>query len=118
MSCAKSGCRWSTKRKGPNTSSTIATFVLRASRAGLEASSPLTAGNFAVRPALTFVGLNHIGEGRQLGLFRTVFGAAHKRVGAFHEQAAHAVSHVTKARHRVGRIGAARGPFLRSPTRL
>jgi len=38
-------------------------------------SLALATGDFAVRPALTFVGLDHIGQGRQLGLLWAVLGA-------------------------------------------
>src|SRR5262245_51823493 len=60
--------------------------------------------DLAVRPALTFVGLDNVGERRQLRLLWTVLGAAHERVGAVHEQAVHAVGHVGKIRYRVGRM--------------
>src|SRR5262245_26437971 len=59
--------------------------------------SPLTlsAGNFAFRPPLAFVGLDQVGERRQFGLLRTVLGAAHQCVGAIHEQAMHTVVTLT-----------------------
>src|SRR5262245_14680381 len=50
------------------------------------AALALAAADFAVRPALAFVGLDHIGEGRQLGLLWAVPCAAHQCVGSIHEQ--------------------------------
>ena len=41
-------------------------------------SLALAAWNAAQGPPLTFVGLDHIGEGRQLGLLWAVLGAAHR----------------------------------------
>jgi len=63
----------------------------------------------AIRPALEFVGLDHIGECRQLGLFRAALGAAHERVGAIR---VHSIGHVGKMRYRVGEVNADRSVFF------
>src|SRR5262249_15467242 len=126
MSSAKSLCSLSTKiMNAPNTSSAIATFVMRASPrvafnqnkvnwTGERPQAPalaLTTGNFAVQPGLTFVGHDHIGEGCQLGLLWTVLGAAHQSVGAIHEQGVHPVGQLSEMRHRLGEADADRRGF-------
>jgi len=40
----------------------------------------LAARNATQRPSLPFVGLDHVGEGRELGILRAVLGATHQRV--------------------------------------